>query len=176
MVPDEPDGTQRPPADYVDRMRGDLRAVLPDLDTASIDVFGRIARIGAQVSQLVDRSLAPAGISRAEFEVLSALVRSPRPLRASEVMSTTMLSGASITKLADRLTTAGLLERLKFERDARVVLLAPTAAGRELVERELPLRLDREWHLLADLSPNEVHDLAALLRRVSERVEAAARE
>lgn len=161
--------------DYVDRLRDDFRVVYPDLDTASIEVFGRISRIGAQMSHLVDRALAPTGISRAELEVLSALVRSPRPLRASEVMSTTMLSGASITKLADRLAGAGLLERQRFERDGRVVLLAPTAAGRDLVERELPRRLDREWQLLDGFSPDEIRVLTDLLRRLSERVDAAER-
>jgi DNA-binding MarR family transcriptional regulator len=163
-----------PVEDFVDRVRADFHMVYPDLDTTSIDVFGRISRIGAQMSHLVDRALIPTGISRAELEVLSALVRSPRPLRASEVISTTMLSGASITKLADRLAGAGLLERQKFERDGRVVLLAPTAAGRDFVQRELPRRLDREWQLLDGFSPEEVGQLAALLRRLSERVDAAA--
>lgn len=66
---------------------------------------------------------APAECRAPSSEVLCALARSERPLRASEVTAVTMVSGAATTKHADRLVKLGLVARERFERDGRVVLL-----------------------------------------------------
>ena len=59
--------------------------------------------IGSLALTDFDRELEASGISRSEFEVLSALARSDHPLRASEVTSITGISGASTTKHTERL-------------------------------------------------------------------------
>lgn len=159
--------------DFVDQARVGWQRVRPDLDVSSIEVMGRISRIGALASQRVEHDLAPVAVSRAEFDVLCTLARSERPLRASEVTLATMLSGASTTKNADRLAKRGLIERLPWERDGRVVLMRLTPLGEELVNREFPRFLDRDKELLAGLSGSEQAQLAALLRKVSARVEPA---
>ena len=157
--------------DYVDRVRRAWEDRYPDLDVAPIDVIGRITRIGALALSRLDRELEPSGIGRTEFEVLSALARSPHPLRASEVTSVTGISGASTTKHTERLAKMGLVERLRLERDARVVLLSLTAAGRALVETELPRRLRSEQLMLEGLSEEELDVLTDLLRRITRNVE-----
>jgi DNA-binding MarR family transcriptional regulator len=101
---------------------------------------------------------------------LGALARSDRALRASEVVSTTMLSGASITKLTERLVELELLARKKSERDGRVVLLQLTEAGRELVDAQFPRRLARDAEALSGLSSDERTTLVQLLRRVSRSI------
>lgn len=159
--------------DFVDRARAGWERARPALDVSSIEVMGRISRIGALASQRVERDLAAAAVSRAEFDVLCTLARSDRPLRASEVTAATMLSGASTTKNVDRLARRGLVERLPWERDGRVVLMRLTPLGVELVNREFPHFLDRERELLAGLDAGERAQLAALLRKVSARVEPA---
>jgi len=110
--------------------------------------------------------LAQHDVTRSEFNVLSSLVRAGRPLRASEVVSTTMLSGASITKIADSLARRKLLVRKKMERDGRVVLLVPTDAGRRVVDDEMPRRLADDEDTIAGLTPTERATLAGLLRKV----------
>lgn len=157
--------------DYVDRVRRAWEDRYPDLDVAPIDVIGRITRIGALALSRLDRELEPSGIGRTEFEVLSALARSPHPLRASEVTSVTGISGASTTKHTERLAKMGLVERLRLERDARVVLLSLTDAGRALVETELPRRLRSEKLMLEGLSEEELDVLTDLLRRITRNVE-----
>lgn len=87
-------------------------------------------------------------------------------MRASEVVSTTMLSGASITKIADSLLRRGLLVRQKSERDGRVVLLALTQAGRAVVDDEMPKRLADDDEVIAALSAAERDTLAQLLRKI----------
>ncbi|MEE3849216.1 MarR family transcriptional regulator [Gordonia sp. LSe1-13] len=157
-------------SDLVERIQQEWAQAYPDLDVAPIGILGRIQFIAARSSHRLDRRLEPHGVTRSEYDVLGALARSPNPLRASEVVSTTMLSGASITKITENLARRGLLVRRKSERDGRVVLLEPTDAGRELVETELPRRLADDEAALSGLSPAERESLAELLRKVSAAV------
>lgn len=156
-----------PEDDFIDKVRGEWEHAYPRIDTSPIEVMGRITRISSQSLHQLDRALAPSGVSRAEFDVLSALARSGRPLRASEVTAVTMVSGGATTKHADRLAKLGLVERRRFERDGRVVLLALTEAGRALIEAEFPRRVERDRTLLAGLDDTERAQLAALLKRIS---------
>jgi DNA-binding MarR family transcriptional regulator len=157
--------------DFVDRARVGWARARPDLDVASIEVMGRIGRIGALASQRASRGLLPAGITRAEFDVLCTLARGDGPMRASEVTAATMLSGASTTKNAERLVSRGLIERLRWERDGRVVLMRLTAQGQELVDQEFPRLLTGDREMLAGLTEKERLQLAALLRKIALTVE-----
>lgn len=159
------------PGDFVDAARQGWAKSRPGLDVSSIEVMGRITRIGALVTQRVEHDLAPEEITRTEFDVLCTLARGGRPLRASEVTAATMLSGASTTKNADRLARRGLIERLPWERDGRVVLLQLTPAGTALVDRAFPRFLERDRELLNGLSAAEQATLAALLRKVAVNLE-----
>lgn len=152
--------------DAVDQIRREWAAAYPHLDTSPIDVLGRVQRIAAVCNHRLDADLARHDITRSEFSVLSALARADRPLRASEVVSTTLLSGASITKIADSLVGRGLVVRQKSERDGRVVLLALTEAGRAVVDDEMPRRLASDAQLIAGLTPAERETLAGLLRKI----------
>jgi DNA-binding MarR family transcriptional regulator len=152
--------------DTVDRIRREWEESCPDLDTAPIEVLGRVHRIASISNQRLDLHLERHGVTRSEFNVLSALARAGRPLRASEVVSTTMLSGASITKIADSLLRRQLLVRQKSERDGRVVLLALTAAGQAVVDDEMPRRLADDANMIAGLSAAERDTLAHLLRKI----------
>lgn len=152
--------------DTVDRIRREWEEACPELDTAPIEVLGRVHRIASLSNQRLDLHLERHGITRSEFSVLSALARAARPLRASEVVSTTMLSGASITKIADSLLRRELLVRQKSERDGRVVLLTLTAAGQAVVDDEMPRRLADDADMIAGLSAAERETLAHLLRKI----------
>lgn len=164
-----PPHSDRP--DYVERVRRAWEDRYPELDVGPMDVIGRITRIGSLALARLDRELEPSNIGRTEFEVLCALARSTQPLRASEVTSVTGISGASTTKHTERLAKMGLLERLRLERDGRVVLLSLTETGRALVETELPRRLEGERLLLDGLSDDELDVLTDLLRRIARNVE-----
>lgn len=157
--------------DYVERVRLAWESRYPDLDVRPIDLIGRITRISALALARVERQLEPSGIGRTELDVLSALARSDRPLRASEVTSVTGISGASTTKHTERLVKMGLVTRERLERDGRVVLLSLTDAGRELVEREVAVRIESEHRLLDGLSDDELDVLTDLLRRITANAE-----
>lgn len=155
----------------MDRARQGWAKVRPELDVASIEVMGRIARIGALANHRTERHLVPEGLTRAEFDVLCTLARSGGPLRASDVTAATMLSGASTTKNAHRLAQRGLIERLPWEHDGRVVLMQLTEQGQKLIDREFPRFLERDREMLSALTAKERAQLAALLRKVAATVE-----
>jgi DNA-binding MarR family transcriptional regulator len=160
--------------DFIDCARSDWRQAYPGLDTSALELMGRISRISAQSVQLLDRLLAASGVTRAEFGVLCALARSNRPLRASEVTAATLSSSAATTKHAARLEKAGLVGRLRLERDGRVVLLQLTEAGRSLVEAQMPRCMELDRSMLDGIGEDELAVLASLLRTISVNVEARA--
>ncbi|WP_132992958.1 MarR family winged helix-turn-helix transcriptional regulator [Gordonia zhaorongruii] len=155
------------PVDPVDRIQAEWARSYPHLDVAPIGVLGRIQRVATVSSQRLDRNLERHGVSRAEFDLLGALARADEPIRASEVVSTTLLSAAYVTKLSDALVRRGLIRRRKSARDGRVVLLEITESGQSVVDEELPQRLADDEDVLADLSAAERETLVALLRKVS---------
>lgn len=161
--------------DLLDEISGQWGALYPEVDTEPVELIGRIARISALALHSLDRALVHSGVSRAEFDVLGALARNGGELRASDVTSLTMVSGAATTKHADRLVKIGLVERRRWEPDGRVVLLAITDAGRALVDEHYPARVARDRLLLDGLDEEERRALVTLLRRVTANAEAAAR-
>ena len=161
--------------DLVDRIVSEWDATFPSVGLAPVEVIVRITRIGTIALREFEHVLAGTGVSRGEYDVLGALVRSGRPLRPSEVTSTTMVSGAATTKYVDALVRKGLVERGGWERDKRVVLLTITAAGRRIVEDGFPARVERDRRLLEGLSADERSELLELLRRIAANAERAAR-
>jgi DNA-binding MarR family transcriptional regulator len=153
-------------ADLIDRIRAAWASTMPEIDTSPIDIWGRLNRTSTLATAQIERLLTDSGVSRSEFDVLCALARTDRPLRASEVTAETMLSGAATTKLTSRLESAGLLRRERSDRDGRAVQLSLTDAGRALVEREIPRALAHDARLLDGFSDDEQQMLAGLLARL----------
>jgi len=159
--------------DAVDHARAQWAEGRPDVDTTGMEVVARLMRLASLVGRRHDDALAGHGLTTGEFEVLAALRRVDRPLRAREVATLTSSPGATSTKRLDRLADAGLVERRTFERDRRGVLVTLSEAGRALVDEVFPQHAARELALLTDLSADERARLAALLARVLATAERA---
>nr|WP_281728191.1 MarR family transcriptional regulator [Cellulomonas denverensis] len=110
-------------------------------------------------------------MTRTELDLLSALRRADRPMRASEVSTVTQASGAAITKRGDALERAGLIHRTVPDRDRRGVLLSLTEQGRATVDRLIPVRTAVEREAIDGLDSEELDHLAGLLSRVLVRVD-----
>jgi DNA-binding MarR family transcriptional regulator len=149
--------------DFVERLREQWQARLPDVDTAPSDVVVRILRIASLLSGRHAEGLARHGLVPGEFEVLAALRRADRPLRAREITTVTESPPASIAKRVAHLHAAGLVERGVPERDRRGVLVWLTDAGRALVDEVFPQQVEREREALTDLSGEQAAELARLL-------------
>ncbi|MEU5852722.1 MarR family winged helix-turn-helix transcriptional regulator [Saccharopolyspora shandongensis] len=159
----------------VGRICAQWREQRPDLDVSPIDVIGRVRRLGALTNQLDEPAFADAGLSRMEFEVLSALRRASGGLRPSQLTRETLSSGAATTKRLARLETEGLITRTSSRRDRREIDVRLTERGLELIDRLFPAQLERERDLLAPLAPDEREKLGELLAKVLESLDGTAR-
>ncbi|MFD6137883.1 MarR family winged helix-turn-helix transcriptional regulator [Isoptericola sp. NPDC060257] len=157
--------------DYIERVRAQWAERLPAVDTSPADVGARLCRIAALLEAEVSDDLAARDVTRAELDVLTALRRSGRPLRAGEITTMTGSPGASITKRLDRLERAGLVGRAVHERDKRGVLVALTTEGEALVDELFPRQIEHERAALADLSEAERAELGRLLAVVLRRLD-----
>ena len=147
----------------------------PDVDPASIGVFGRIARLDllrrAAVRRLHDRH----GISTAAFDLLSQLRRADPPHRRTtgELAEATLLTSAATTLRIDRLEAAGLVRRVRSAEDRRVVYAELTPAGLALTDTLYEEHIALEDRLLVDLAPDDRVQLTDLLRALTHSVAAA---
>ncbi|MEV0703914.1 MarR family transcriptional regulator [Saccharopolyspora sp. NPDC050389] len=161
--------------DVVGRISAQWREQRPDLDVSPIDVIGRVRRLGALTNQLDESAFADAGLSRMEFEVLSALRRAGGGLRPSQLTKETLSSGAATTKRLARLEAEGLITRTSSRRDRREIDVRLTERGLELIDRLFPAQLERERDLLAPLAAEEREKLGELLAKVLESLDGTAR-
>jgi DNA-binding MarR family transcriptional regulator len=138
-------------------------AVRPDLDTAPMEVIGRINRCAALLQQAEDAPLRHAGLTRPEFDLLGALRRTGLELTPGELARETFSSGAAVTKRLKQLTERGLVERRGDTRDRRVAHVRLTDAGRALVDGILPEQLSYETTVLSGVEPARQRELAELL-------------
>ncbi|AIR96826.1 MarR family winged helix-turn-helix transcriptional regulator [Streptomyces glaucescens] len=150
-------------ADTVGAVVRQWRAVHPDLDTAPMEIIGRVNRCAALLQQAEDAPLRRAGLSRPEFDLLGALRRTGHELTPGELARETFSSGAAVTKRLKQLTERGLVERRGDVRDRRVAHVRLTDAGRELVDGLLPDQLAYESAVLSGLGATEQGELAGLL-------------
>lgn len=157
--------------DFTERVVAQWAERRPELDVSAVLVLGRVQRIATALTAASDSRLAPEDLSRGEFDLLTALRRSGRALRPSEITTVTRASAAAITKRLDRLAEAGLVERAGTDRDRRVVLVTLTAEGVELVDRLFPQHLAHEAAVLDGLSETEAAELSRLLAIVLQTVE-----
>lgn len=99
--------------DPVDAIIDQWAVVRPDLDTAAMEVFGRIYRLARSMGDRTEKAYARFGIARGEFDVLATLRRAGEPYTLSprQLSSTLMLTTGGMTGRLDKLEQTGLLRR-----------------------------------------------------------------
>ena len=154
---------------------------------ARMDTMGRTdARLGAwrtflqahaRVVRELERELqAEQGLALTDYDVLVQLgAVEGRRLRMSELADRLLLSRSGVTRLVDRLVTAGLVERVNCDDDRRGQWAALTDAGLRRLREASPTHLRGiSEHFLDRLSADELRSLQESLDRVV-AAEAAAR-
>jgi MarR family transcriptional regulator, 2-MHQ and catechol-resistance regulon repressor len=106
--------------------------------------------------------------SPTQYNILRILRGEGKPLPILEIASRTITVVPGITGLIDRLERAGFVNRLRCEKDRRVINVALTDQGtRTLADLDEPLiALHRK--LLGHLSQAELKELIRLLEKVRE--------
>lgn len=96
----------------------------------------------ALVHDLDNELRAAHGLSLQEYEVLLVLSGSPgNQMRMSELAASVLLSQSGLTRLVDRLSQAGSVERTRCEADRRGLNAGLTGAGLNRLEQARPTHL-----------------------------------
>src|SRR5690349_12137163 len=144
--------------------------VMESCSTFHLDAWRAVVTSHAAVTDRVQRALAAADLPPLSwFEVLWAVKRSPtgRP-RMSELAEWLTLSRGGITKLVDRLESAGYLERVTCADDRRSFQAELTPAGEEMLEEMRAVyEAELERHLRR-LTPKEAELISEMLGKVTD--------
>jgi DNA-binding MarR family transcriptional regulator len=104
-------------------------------------------------------------LSDAQYGLLFSLV-DHEALPSSELACLANLSPATATGMLDGLAAAGLVSRVRSERDRRVVLTSLTAHGRALVDARHAQFAPRFAAALAEFSDDELRTATAVFDRL----------
>ncbi|MER5343330.1 MarR family winged helix-turn-helix transcriptional regulator [Streptomyces sp. NPDC056704] len=156
------------PQDPVDAIIEQWATVRPDLDTAAMEVFGRVFRLARTMGDRMEKAYAPYGISRGEFDVLATLRRSDDPYTLSprQLSATLMLTTGGMTGRLDKLERAGLLRRSPDPHDRRGLQVTLTDKGLRLIDEAVGAGLAVQTEALAHLDEERAGQLASLLREL----------
>ena len=125
-----------------------------------------VVRTSDQLQIRFARLLREHGLTPSQYNVLRILRGEGKPLPILEIASRTITVVPGITGLIDRLEQAGFVNRLRCEKDRRVIYVALTDhAITTLADLDEPL-LALHRKLLGHLSPGELKDLTRLLEKL----------
>jgi DNA-binding MarR family transcriptional regulator len=107
------------------------------------------------------------GLNMTEYSVLMNLSEAPdRSLRMSDLANYVSITVSGLTRVVDRLSRQGLVERVRAESDGRGQVAVLTSAGLRRLERAWPTHLASvRRHVMDHLSEL---DLAAFARAIEE--------
>ncbi|MFN8190381.1 MAG: MarR family transcriptional regulator [Nocardioidaceae bacterium] len=122
-----------------------------------------LVRVQQLLMERIDAVLRPLGLTFARYEVLRLLSFSRSgSMPMTRLGSLLQVHPTSVTSAVDRLQAQGFVERLRRERDKRVILASITPQGRDVVERATE-GLNREVFEAPGLAPDQVAGLTDLL-------------
>jgi MarR family transcriptional regulator, organic hydroperoxide resistance regulator len=137
-------------------------------ETSGPLAFGdALARVSRLVKAAAAEALREVGVHAGQNFLLDELAADDG-LTPGELARRLGVDVSTVTRTAQRMEAAGLVERVRDATDARLIRVALTDRGRE-VAAELPVILGRVYErFLGPLDGGERDDLVALLRRLAE--------
>lgn len=113
------------------------------------------------------------GLTPSQYNVLRTLRGEGRPLPILEVADRMLAAVPGITGLIDRLEGMGLLARERSTEDRRVIFVAITAKGLQLLGRLDEPESALHRRLIGHLSPAELRELSRLLEKARQSLDEA---
>lgn len=143
-------------------------ATISSRDDALITTFGRLLEVQSRLERLLGAELeARCNLPHAWFEVLVRLGRSEDGrLTMGSLAGQVSLTTGGVTRLIDRMESAGLVARVPCPTDRRVAYAALTDAGRAKLDEAAPIHAANLRSVFAAFSTEERRTLDALLDRL----------
>lgn len=155
------------PADPVDQLVRSWARARPDLSFEPMALIARLNRFVRLAERRMEATFAAHGLTMADFDVLSAIVRTgDGGCSAGHLAAAMMLSPSGVTGRLDRLEGAGLVTRTPDPHDRRALHVVLTPTGRDLVDRSVTDHLATETDLLSPLADRERAQLGRLLTKL----------
>lgn len=123
-----------------------------------ITEFGLLVEASRRLMRVIETSLRVShDLTAVEFEAMIRIGRSPeRQMSMSDLAGQMVLTSGGITRLVDRLSTAGFVTRVACPSDRRVQWAHLTELGLETVSLALETHLaDLDGHFFSAMSPEE---------------------
>ncbi|MHB1518534.1 MAG: MarR family winged helix-turn-helix transcriptional regulator [Acidimicrobiales bacterium] len=144
-----------------------------DSDGDRLTTVGLLLESATALRQLFHQRLdSELSLSTQSFGILIRLARSPGgELRMSELASQTLLTPSGLTRAVDRLHEQGLVNRRACPEDRRGAFAVLTSAGRDLMDRAVPLhRAQIDGVLASAFTSADERRLAELLRTLRDHL------
>ncbi len=139
---------------------------------AQFSVGYLVKRANSLVLDIMEPVFAEHGFSFIQYVIL-AWLRDGIALNPKDICAQYRHDSGALTRVIDQLAERGLLERVRRDRDRRKVELQLTPAGREAIERLIPLVVDKLNAALVDFTGGEVDELIRLLVKLNDRLQAS---
>jgi DNA-binding MarR family transcriptional regulator len=146
-------------------------------DTPPHEQLGRAFKAAiAAVRRLRGREThRPGELSNAQYGLLFSLAGGCER-SARELADAAALTPATVTQMLDSLAAHGLVQRVRSERDKRIVLTTLTDRGRAVVE-EHRARVEPRWRAaLSEFTDDELRTAAAVLERLARHFDELGRQ
>ena len=159
--------------EQVDEIFRQWQTERPDIDPTPVRIYGLIGQIHLQATAFIDDVLAPYGLVRGTYDVLTARRRAGAPycLTPKVLSRHLLLSGAGLTSRLNKLEDLHLVARLPEPSDRRTVRIQLTAAGEDVINEVIPVVFAAQ---AARLEPLGDDGRQRLLERLNELADAIA--
>jgi DNA-binding MarR family transcriptional regulator len=124
-----------------------------------------LKRTGVQMSQTIDRGLAPFDMTHSQFFIFIKLLHG-NAKTAADLARELITDTGAMTRTLDRLEEKGFIQRTRSIEDRRVVQVKLTAKGNEIADQMTQVAIDALNHHLRGFSETEVGQLKDFLRRM----------
>ncbi len=135
------------------------------------EIVGAIRKFVRAVSLDAFKMSKEYGLTGPQSTLLRTLVKEG-PLSSASLSRRLYVTPSNITGIIDRLEKKGLVERIRKDRDRRIVLINLTESGAEL-SNSLPDPIEKKLiYELADLKPEHVRILALVMNQILNLIDA----
>lgn len=159
--------------DNVDLIIEQWKREIPNLNTSSMAVLGRLNRAVKYMEKQTAQNFSKYGLNSGEFDVLATLRRSggEYKLKPTELYQSLMITSGAITNRIDTLEKKGLVIRSHDKKDRRTVFVQLTKEGIELISNAVWTHVETEDSLLLSLTQEEIKELDKILKKMLEGME-----
>lgn len=154
--------------DKVDRIITQWNNELPELNTTSMAILGRLSIVEKYIERSLQDNFANYNINSGEFDVLATLRRSGEPyrLKPTELFNLLMITSGAMTNRIDTLEKKGFVIREHDKIDRRAVYVKLTEEGLNLINTAVFKHVEMENSTLSALDEKEKQLLSQLLKKI----------